>query len=107
MKILDPDTVVNRIIALWEAGIKDDIVVIEKIQSEFQITENEAETALELTQTGLFRAGIIANGQKYSNNNLTKNPIVTTALRIGLTKLGRPELYKTAVCQGKPWWKFW
>ncbi|HWJ28952.1 MAG TPA: hypothetical protein VNS32_20580, partial [Flavisolibacter sp.] len=75
MEIIDPDILVNKIIALWDAGIKDDATVIEKIQSEFQISENEAETVLELTQTGLFRAQIMSNGQgqKYPKSNLTKN----------------------------------
>jgi hypothetical protein len=107
MKMPDPDTLVNRILALWEEGIKDDTAVIEKIRSEFQFSQNDAEWALELTQTGLFRAQIISKGEKYPKNNLTNNPVVRTALRIGLTKLGRPELYETTVRQDKRWWKFW
>lgn len=107
MEHLDSDKLVNSILALWDAGIKDDGFVIEKLESEFGISKDDAELALELTKTGLFRAQIISSGVTYPKNNLSNNQIITSALKIGLTKLGRQELYAKIVNQNKPWWKFW
>ena len=39
--------------------------------------------------------------------DLENNPIIKSALKLGLSKLGRPELYEITMEQNKPWWKFW
>ena len=107
MDIAHPDRLVERIMKLWDDGMKDESKLVETLTTEFQITTDDAEWALELTQTGLFRANIISSGQKYPKSNLTDEPILKSALKAGLNKLGRPELYEIAVRQDRPWWKIW
>jgi hypothetical protein len=49
----------------------------------------------------------MSGGQAYPKNNLSDNAIVNTAIKIGLTKLGRPELYKSNNEPKRAWWKIW
>ncbi|MCA6369020.1 MAG: hypothetical protein IM631_05035 [Cytophagales bacterium] len=107
MDITHSDRLVERIMKLWDDGMKDESKLVETLTTEFQITTDDAEWALELTQTGLFRANIISSGQKYPKSNLTDEPILKSALKAGLNKLGRPELYEIAIRQDRPWWKIW
>ena len=106
MEIIVADNIVNRILSLWDEEVTDEATIIKTIQSEFELSMDDAEMALELTQTGLFRAQIICTGNSYPANNLNDNPIVRSAIKIGPTKLGRPELYTLATRKNKPWWKF-
>ena len=101
------DMIVEKIFSLWDAGVKDDETIINTISDEFKIERNDAESFLELTQAGLLRANFIFNGQEYPKSNLNSNPIVRSAMGIGLSKLGRPDLSETIRKQNKPWWKFW
>lgn len=103
---IEPDILVNRVFELWDSGIKDDVTIITQLQSEFHISENNAESVFELTQTGCLRAYFKAAGQSYPKNNLEDNAIVKSALRICLVKLGKPELNKDPD-KKKPWWKLW
>lgn len=89
----DPDKLVTYIFALSNAGITGEKTIIEKLQAEFNLSEDHAASVLELTQTGLFRAQMIAKGNSYPENNLTGNLIVQSALKIGLAQLGWRELY--------------
>lgn len=107
MDVKHSDRLVDRIMNLWDEGIEDDSKVIEIIGTEFQMTIDEAEWALELTRTGLFRARFISSGQKYPTSNLWDEPILVSALKAGLTKLGRPELFEITLRQARPWWKIW
>lgn len=104
---INNDKLVELVISLHDQGVSDSDEIISKLESEFSFSNSEAETVFELVQTGLFRASIIASGQSYPENNLSRNAIVDTAVRIGLTKLGRPELYKTNSSVKRPWWKIW
>ena len=106
------DQDINRLVeftySLLDQGGLDDQAIIEKISSEFPFDDCDAETVLELVRTGLFRASIIAGGLEYPKNNLESDPIVSTAIKIELAKLGRPELYKdNKDSNKKKWWKFW
>ena len=103
---MNQDKIVKRISDLWEEGMQNENTIIEKLQTEFQISANEAETTLELTQSGFFRASFIISGKKYPENNLDNHPIVKAALKLALSNLGRPDLYIESVKQN-PWWKFW
>ena len=107
MKESDCEKIVYQILALWNKGMKDDITVIESLQSEFGMSTEDAELALELTKTGLFRAAIISGGNRYPKNNLNKNPIVRSALKIGIAELRRLEQSAPAAKKEKPWWRFW
>lgn len=95
MKI-SPDNIVERIISLWDTGMKDEEGIIGIIHSEFHIPEDDVESIFELIKIGLFRAQFISTGEKYPKNNLDDDPYVKSALKIGLQNLGY-----------KPWWKFW
>ncbi|MBO9204843.1 MULTISPECIES: hypothetical protein [Niastella] len=95
MKI-NPDNIVERIINLWDIGVDEEEKVIEIVQTEFQISEDYAESIFELIKIGLFRAQLKSTGAKYPKNNLDDDPYVRSALKIGLRNLGY-----------KPWWKFW
>ena len=95
MKI-NPDNIVERIISLWDTGMKDEEKVIEIIHAEFHIPEDDVESIFELIKIGLFRAQFTSAGEKYPKNNLDDDPYVRSALKIGLRYLGY-----------KPWWKFW
>jgi hypothetical protein len=101
------DKVVEKIFSLWDAGVKDDETLINTISDEFNIERNDAESFLELTQAGLLRANFIFNGQQYPKSNLNNNPIIRSAMGIGLSKLGRPDLFEPITKENKPWWKFW
>jgi hypothetical protein len=63
MHINHPDRLVERIMKLWDDGIKDESKVVETLAADFQISLDDAEWAIELTQTGLFRANIISSRQ--------------------------------------------
>lgn len=104
---MSSEIVVERVITLLESNIETDSTIIDQIKSEFQVGEDDAESIPELTRTGLFRAQIFSSGMKYPKCNLNDNPILMAALRIGLNKLHRPELYQVFISQQKPWWKFW
>jgi hypothetical protein len=101
------DKLVELVISLHDQGVIDESVIIEKLESEFSFSNSDAETVLELVQTGLFRASFIAGGQIYPKNNLSDNPIVDAATKIGLTKLGHAESYKSSIVIKRPWWKLW
>jgi hypothetical protein len=101
------DKVVNRVLDLWDAGIKDDSIIESKLQEEFGISTDEAETVIEFTKAGLFRAMIISKGQRYPQNNLPKHPIMKSALKAGLIRLKDSDLDERTVRKLKPWWKFW
>ena len=103
---MNQDKIVKRIFELWEEGVQNEKTIIEKIQSEFQISANDAEAIFELTQTGFFRASFIISGKKYPDNNLNNHPIVKAALKLALANLGKPELHVDSV-RKNPWWKFW
>ena len=107
MGSIDSKIIVERIFLLWDEGVKDDEIIIDTICAEFNISNIDAESLLELTQAGLLRANFIFNGQQYPKSNLNNNPIVRSAMGIGLSKLGRPDLSETITEQNKPWWKFW
>ena len=102
---MNQDKIVKRISDMWEEKVNEDSI-IEKIQSEFQISLNDAEKIFELTQIGFLRASFINAGKKYPENNLTKNAIVETATKVALANLGKLHLYNTPVNQ-REWWKFW
>jgi hypothetical protein len=106
MGTIDSNIVVERIFSLFDEGIKDDEIIIDTICAEFHISNDDAESLLELTQAGLLRANFIFSGQQYPKSNLNNNPIVRSAIKIGLSKLGRADLYEN-IKQNKPWWKFW
>lgn len=95
MKI-NPDNITERIISLWDTGLKDEEKVMEIIQSEFNISEDDVEWIYERIKIGLFRAQFKIAGEKYPKNNLNDDPYVRSALKIGLRNLGY-----------KAWWKFW
>lgn len=99
------DKLVELVLSLHDQGVSDESVIIKKLEIEFSLSNSDAETVLELIQTGLFRASFLAGGQTYPKNNLSDNPIVDAAIKIGLTKLGHPELYKSSVVVKRPWWK--
>lgn len=101
------EIVVERVISLLESNTENVSVIIDQIKSEFQVNEDEAESILELTRTGLFRAQIFSGGLKYPKSNLNDDPFLIAALKIGFNKLHRPELYEVYMAQQKPWWKFW
>ena len=101
------DTIVELVFSMHDQGVTDDSLIIEKLKSEFSLSTNDAETVLELIQTGLFRASFIAGGQTYPKNNLFDNTIVNAAIKIVLKKLGHTELYKSTVAVKRPWWKLW
>ncbi|KIC92923.1 hypothetical protein [Flavihumibacter solisilvae] len=103
MTAMQPDKLVSRIFELWEDDKSDENWVLERIQREFNLSIEEAESALELTKTGCFRAQLIFAGKKYPRNNLCDNPILISAIKIALIKSGRPKLGEK---QSKPWWKF-
>jgi len=103
----DNDKVVERIFSLWDQGIKDETAMIKTIAAEFNLEETDAESFYELTQAGYLRAGFISQGKSYPKNNLNENPIVLSALKIGLYKLGHSELFKIDIKPKRPWWKFW
>ena len=107
IEVSQPDKLVSRILEFWEANEFDEETIMERIQTEFKMSKEDAELAIELTKTGHFRAQLFATGQKYPKNNLNNNPIVNSAIKLTLLKLGRPELYAITIQQGKPWWKFW
>ena len=107
METIGSNKIIERIFSLWDKGVKDDEIIIDTICIEFNISNNDAESLLELTQAGALRANFIFNGQQYPNSNLNNNPIVRSAMGIVLSKLGRPDLYETIIKQEKPWWKFW
>jgi hypothetical protein len=106
MGTIDSSIVVERIFSLWDEGVKDDEIIIGMISEEFNISNDDGESLLELTQAGFLRANFIFNGQQYPKSNLNNNPIVKSAMKIGLSKLGRADLYEN-IKQNKPWWKFW
>lgn len=99
------DTIIERIFSLWDAGVKDDEVIINTISDEFNLESNDAESFLELTQAGYLRANFIIKRQQYPKSNLNNNPIVKSAIAFGLSKLGQPNATRSK--QNKPWWKFW
>ena len=107
MGTIDSIIVVERIFSLWDEGEKDDEIIIDSICTEFNISNNDAESLFELTQAGVLRANFIFSGQQYPQSNLNNNPIVKSAIGIRLSKLGRPDLYETIIKKEKPWWKFW
>jgi hypothetical protein len=88
--------IVNAVFDLWNNGVENEEVIIETIQSAFQLPEDDAESIFELIKTGYFRALIISAGQKYPKSNLANDPYVRAAQKRGLCELGH-----------KPWWKFW
>ena len=100
------EKLVERIISLIEEG-NTDSEIIEKLESKFTFTDCDAELALELVRTGLFRASFTAKGQTYPKNNLSDNPIVIAAIKIGLEKLEVEDILKKDIPKNKPWWKFW
>jgi propanediol dehydratase large subunit len=99
--------IVNKVVALLNSERETDLTIINKVVNEFKIDENEAESVLELTKTGLFRAQFISSGQIYPKNNLQDNPVLKAALKIGLEKLGKLELYENLYPKRRPWWKIW
>jgi len=107
MGTIDSIIVVERIFSLWDKKVKEDEIIIDTICTEFNISNNDAESLLELTQAGVLRANFIFKGQQYPKSNLNNNPIVKSAMGIMLSKLGRPDLYETVIKQKEPWWKFW
>jgi hypothetical protein len=107
MGTIDSNIVVERILSLFDEGIKDNEIIIDTICAEFYISNDDAGSLLELTQAGLLRANFIFSGQQYPKSNLNNNPIVRSAMKIGLSKLGRADLYETVIKQNRPWWKFW
>jgi hypothetical protein len=100
------EKIVKRISELWEGGTTNENSIIEKIQSEFQVSANDAETMLELTKAGFLRASFIISGKNFPKNNLNNNPIVKKAIQVALSNSGKSELYKKAV-KKRRWWKFW
>ena len=104
---INSDKLVELVLSMRDQSVSDESVIIAKLESEFSLSNSDAETALELIQTGLFRASFIAGGQTYPKNNLSDNPIVNAAIKIGLSKLGHPELYKSNIVVKRPWWKIW
>jgi hypothetical protein len=101
------EIIVEKVVALLNSERETDLSIINKVVNEFKIDENEAESVLELTKTGLFRAQFISTGQLYPKNNLEDNPVLKAALKIGLEKLGKLELYENLYPTSRPWWKLW
>ena len=103
---MSQERLISRIADLWEEGIKEDVLIIEKIQHEFQLSRNDAEWILELTQAGFLRAGLIISKVNYPTSNLNNNLIVKTATKIALERLGKSDLYNEPNNRYR-WWKFW
>ena len=104
------DSVVKRIISLWEEGVKDEEIIVNTIGNEFNIEGIDTESVLELTKSGLLRADFLVNGNLFPKSNLNDHPIVLSALKIGLQESGHQELYEkyvNSVKRKEPWWKFW
>ena len=104
MKELNADKLVNHVLALWDNGIDKDGIVLENIMSEFGLSEDDAVSYLEQIKTGLSHARMVAGGNEYPNDNLSENPILKAAMKIGLSKLGHSE---QNLSPRKKWWKFW
>jgi hypothetical protein len=85
---LNPKLVVTCITGLMEKGFKDD-TIIQHLKSEFNIDNDDAQFALELTRTGLFRATLLFSGK--SNPIHDKNPLTNTAVQLGLEQLEREK----------------
>ena len=98
MKGASHKLIVKRIFDLLNSENSNEQIIIDKIESEFEISTDEAQTVLELTKTGLFRASFISKGLQYPTNNLSDNPIVIAAQKLTLEKLN---------LQKKKWWLFW
>jgi hypothetical protein len=103
---MNQEKITQKIFDLWDEGIKDENTIIEMIQSEFQVSTNDAETIFDLTQVGALRAAFITSGKDFPASNLNNNPIVKAAIKIALSNLGKSDLYKEPVKQ-RPWWIFW
>ena len=54
MKEINADKLVNHVQGLWANGINRDDIVLENIRSEFGLSENDAERALEFVKTGRY-----------------------------------------------------
>ena len=110
MENINIDSVVERIFSLWDEGANDEEIIINTINNEFNMEGIDTESFLELTRSGFLRANFLAKGTLFPKSNLNDHPIVLSALKIGLIKLGHPELYEkyeNIVKPKKPWWKFW
>jgi len=100
------ESIVDLILECREKGIKEDKLIVKKLMTEFNGNEDDFYWAIEMMNTGSFRASIMSSGNSYpkSNIKIEDNPILKIAFKKCWIDLkGKDHFIKNYV-KKKKWW---
>ncbi|MAO07765.1 MAG: hypothetical protein CL596_03540 [Alteromonas sp.] len=101
------EKIVDSIIECRNNGIKDEESIVRELMIKFDGKEDDFYWAIEMMNTGGFRASIMSSGNSYpkSNIKIEDNPILKVAFKKCWIDLKGEEHYKRNYENRKKWWK--
>ena len=101
------ERIVDSILECRERGVKDDELIVKELMSKFEGNEEDFYWAIEMTNTGGFRASIMSSGNTYpkSNIRIEDNPILKIAFKKCWIDLKGEEHFIKNYEKKKKWWK--
>ena len=108
----EAEATVKEVLRLRSEGSKEDKQICAELKDVFNISEEEADWALEMISTGNLRAAIISNTGSYPKSNLTisSDPILKAAFKLAWIDLrGEDDYYKRWGNKEskRSFWSFW
>jgi hypothetical protein len=101
---------VKYVLNLRKNGIREEDLIIKELMTVFEGREDDFQMALELINTGAFRAAIISSGNSYPKGNLSieDNQILKASFKLHWIELKGEDHYKSNYENKiKPWWRIW
>ena len=101
---------VKYVLNLRKKGIREEDLIVKELTTAFEGREEDFHMALELINTGAFRAAIISSGSNYpkGNLNIEDNQILKASFKLHLIELkGEDHYISNYEKKSKLWWKIW
>lgn len=105
------EEIVQFILEQRASGINDEEKIIVKLMDRYETNEDSCRWAIEMVNTGAFRAGIISGGHKYPKGNLNveDDPILKASFKLAWIDFKGLEHYEKNYLKKKKKinWRFW
>ncbi|QXP59013.1 hypothetical protein [Olleya sp. HaHaR_3_96] len=100
------ESIIDSILECREKGIKEDELIVKELITKFEGNEDDFYWAIEMMNTGGFRASIMSSGNSYpkSNIKIEDNPILKIAFKKCWIDLKGEEHFIKNYEKKKKWW---